>query len=137
MSIAQLQNAPYLNMNVASCTPAVTPFATGNIVLAGGAVATQNWNTWISNNMVYIQIKVPSTLATAGQAGITVANALPMALRPTSVANAVGYATSATVADSQPFNVTINTAGVIAGTLNAVATATNYTINCVVAYPLL
>ncbi len=144
MSIANLQTATYLDLNVKSINTVPIPFDTGLMTFCANAgQPAPNVQYTVSNNIVTMSISIPPT-ATAAAADDTIsfANALPASIRPVNYYSgySAAFAYNATVANGsgQYCAIYVSAAGSLGLVLNAnPINANNYTrhvsqirINC-------
>ena len=138
MSIANLQNATWLDVNCKSInTQPAGAWATGAITFLGTPIAGGvSANYTITNNIVTLLLLIPSTIATAATA-ITFTNPLPAAIRPPSGGYGVGYCYDVvTAGNSKVLTWLIAPTGVVLLNLSANASVENYRLSLVMQYSM-
>jgi len=143
MSISNLQNAPWMGMNVGSVVqPIQLNTVLGNCDFFGVVVPSANHSlkAYILGDVVILNISLPSTVVTASQI-ITFANPLPLNLRPTN-AYISGLLCTAIDSDdggnSQLCDISISVNGVLIVSSQAPTTnAEHYELSMTVMYALM
>ena len=139
MSISILQNANWLDINCKSINTQLNYWETGAITFLGTAIATGlNVPYSVSNNIVTLNIQIPSTVATES-ATITFYYELPSNAIPSANRYVGMYfcGDDTNIGHSQQCYCQISDTGAVQITLLANATGgESYFFECIVQYPL-
>ena len=139
MSIAILQNAPWLNINCNTVNTSLNYWETGDITFLGTDIAGGiNVPYSISNNIVTLNIAIPNTEATANGT-ISFDNVLPENARPpeTRISGIYFCSDNSTPENSRMTYFSIGANGVITFTLTEDATnGDDYSLECIIQYSL-